>query len=369
MNITIDKNITLGNEAFSTLGNVNIVDGRNLTRENLKNTTALIVRSVTNVNEQLLKNTPVKFVATATIGTDHLDTDYLKSSGIKYFSAPGCNSTAVTEYILTAITLFCEKKNLKLNECSIGVIGVGNIGSKVAEATRLLGMKVVINDPPREKAEKSDMFSSIEAALSCDIITFHTPMIRTGEYKTLHLLNRQNIGMVKPGAIILNASRGGVAENRAILDRVTEQNDISVVLDVWENEPDISSELLRVVDIATPHIAGYSLEGKVNGTYTCYKNLCEFMGVPPSWKPDLPEIKENRIDVTGLGEKEALIQIFQSIYNMKEDDAALKNHSGDMGIHFDNLRKNYRVRRESKAYEIRTDNEVTAGLINYLGSI
>ncbi|GJQ62863.1 MAG: erythronate-4-phosphate dehydrogenase [Melioribacteraceae bacterium] len=369
MNISVDKNITSGKEAFSTIGTVDVVDGRSLTNRQSKYSDALVVRSVTNVNEELLKNTPVKFVATATIGTDHLDKEYLDSAGIKYFSAPGCNSTAVTEYILSALSQLLPHNNKKFGESSIGIIGVGNIGSKLARAAELLGMQVVLNDPPREKMEKSDKFSSLEAALRCDIVSFHTPLTREGEYKTYHLLNEQNINLIKPGAIILNASRGAVTKNSVLLNRISQKNDITLALDVWENEPNISTELLKLVNIATPHIAGYSLEGKVNGTYACYKNLCDFTGVSQLWQPDLPEIEEYQINVTELSTEEALSEIFNKIYNISSDDKSLRNYSGDIAVYFDNLRKTYPVRRESKGYDVKSDDEVIIKLMNYLAGI
>ena len=189
------------------------------------------------------------------------------------------------------------------------------------------------------------------------------------EYKTYHLLNEQNINLIKPGAIILNASRGAVTKNSVLLNRISQKNDITLALDVWENEPNISTELLKLVNIATPHIAGYSLEGKVNGTYACYKNLCDFTGVSQLWQPDLPEIEEYQINVTELSTEEALSEIFNKIYNISSDDKSLRNYSGDIAVYFDNLRKTYPVRRESKGYDVKSDDEVIIKLMNYLAGI
>lgn len=369
MKIVVDKNITGGVEAFSFHGDVIEAEGRKITPDILKDCDALIVRSVTNVNEQLLKGTNVKFVATATIGTDHLDKNYLQETGIRYNSAPGCNSTAVAEYVLNVVTrAICERQE-KFEGKTASVIGVGNIGKKVARIFEILGFEVKLNDPPRERTEGKTGFVSLEEALTSDIITFHTPMIKTGEFKTFHLLNEENISLVKPDVILVNASRGAVTDNKTLLKFLNNNPGAFSVLDVWENEPDISLPLLKKVNTGTPHIAGYSLEGKINGTYACYKNFCEYFGFKEMWKPVLAEVKDNIIDLAGLSFEKSLLRLADRVYDISKDDYDLRNGCTNEKNEFDLLRKNYNVRREIKNYTLINGNEKTERLKEYLNSI
>ncbi|MBN1301956.1 MAG: 4-phosphoerythronate dehydrogenase [Melioribacteraceae bacterium] len=357
MKIVIDENISFGKEAFSTIGNVFTVSGRNITNDFLKDTDALIVRSITNVNESLLENTKVKFVGTATIGFDHIDTTYLSEKGIEFTSAAGCNSHAVKEYVLNAVFNRCVKHNISLEGKSIGVIGTGNIGSKVAEISDALGLRVVRNDPPLQRRLKSSEFSSLEKALQCDIITFHVPLNKGGIDNTVHLLNEKNLYLVQPGAILINTSRGPVVNNLALKKRLKERKDLHVILDVWENEPNLDLELLSLVEIGTAHIAGYSLEGKVNGTTMIYEKLCKFLNKPAAWSPKLPAVSNSIIEFDRKANKEKLLSgIFSKSYNIMDDDALmrkLRNQGAvDVGKYFDGLRKTYNHRRELNNYKI-----------------
>lgn len=278
MKIIVDENISFGMEAFSQFGEVELVHGRKITNDLLKNAEALITRSITNVNKDLLQGTAVRFVGTATIGMDHLDLKYLDSQNIKYANAAGCNSQAVKEYILSALVHLANENDFTLEGKSIGIIGVGNIGKKIESLAKDFKMTALLNDPPRERAEGSKNFVSLEEALSADIITLHVPLNKGGEDNTVHLINEENIDLIKEEAVIINACRGPVVDNRVLFERIINYRDLITVLDVWENEPDINLNLLEVVDIATPHIAGYSLEGKVNGTTMIYQALYYLQG-------------------------------------------------------------------------------------------
>ncbi|NOX64598.1 MAG: 4-phosphoerythronate dehydrogenase [Chlorobi bacterium] len=351
MKIVVDENISFGKEAFENFGDVELIQGRKITNENLVNADALIVRSITNVNENLLANTKIKFVGTATIGTDHIDKNYLSKNNIQFAYAPGCNSFAVTEYVYSAITYLSNKHGLDIEEISIGIIGYGNIGTKVAAVADALGVKVVINDPPLQRFSKEKKFFSLEEALKCDIVTFHVPLNLDGVDKTVHLLNENNISLIKENAILINASRGPVVDNNALKNRLKKGKNIFAVLDVWEKEPDYDLELMELVEIGTPHIAGYSFEGKVNGTTMIYEQLCKFLNVKPTWKPKLPEVEDN---IISLEEKEKNIEILTAIFNksyqIKNDDLLMREASGfsrdEKITHFDSLRKNYNLRRE-----------------------
>lgn len=355
--IIVDENISFAEEAFSSLGEVRLLHGRKIDNEALKDADALIIRSITNVNEELLKDTPVKFVGTATIGTDHVDVDFLKENNIAFSSAKGCNADAVAEYVFTAILTIASEKGIVLEGKTLGVIGVGNIGSRVVRLGKSLGMEVLMNDPPLERKSKSSEFTSLEEALRCDIVTFHVPLNMEGEDKTYHMLNEENLKLLKPGAILINASRGQVIDNKALLEFLDSHKDLSVVLDVWEYEPSINSKLLEKVTLASPHIAGYSLEGKVNGTIMIRDALCSFLNCGESFRPALPEIQNPVLHADGNASIEsALSSLFTKVYNIREDDRNMRHIPEllpeEKGFYFDELRKNYRLRREFSNYTV-----------------
>jgi len=358
MKIIVDENIAYGKKAFSEFGEVLLYHGRGINNAVLQDADALIVRSITKVNEELLAHTKVKFVGTATIGTDHLDKNYLDESGIACVNVPGCNSFAVAEYITVSLINAAISKNISLKGKSLGIIGYGNIGTKVERFAKLLGMKTVLNDPPLEKAAGKNKFTTLENALACDAVTFHVPLNKAGEYKTVHLLNKDNINLIKQGAILINTSRGQVIDNNAVLKKLMDTAGIFSVLDVWENEPGIDTDLLKAVNIATPHIAGYSLEGKVNGTTAIHEALADFLNITPKWKPKLPKVKNSFIKPAVQDSFEQILsRIFQSIYSQYTDDSLLRMSllmdTEERKKYFDGLRKSYRLRREFTNYTIK----------------
>ena len=360
MKIVVDENISYGKEAFENLGEVELIPGREITNKYLLDKDALIVRSITNVNKYLLEKTKVKFVGTATIGTDHINEEYLSKEKIKFGYAPGCNSYAVMEYVYSAITYIANKYNLNIEKMSLGIVGYGNIGTKIEVVAKALGLKIVINDPPLERTTNNKKFSTLEEALSCDIVTFHVPLNLEGIDKTVHLLNKKNISLIKENAILINASRGLVVDNNALKSRLKEEKNIYAALDVWEKEPDYDLELMELVEIGTPHIAGYSFEGKVNGTTMIYKQLCENLKIKPTWTPHLTDVPDNIIDFKGKENYlEILTALFNKSYQIKNDDLLMREASNFIKetktAHFDSLRKNYRLRRELINYQVRID--------------
>jgi erythronate-4-phosphate dehydrogenase len=360
MKILVDENIPQAKEAFSKFGEVKLSHGRQITNEMLMDIDALIVRSITNVNEKLLHNTPVRFVGTATIGTDHIDKEYLKSKNIFFADAAGCNSFSVAEYVITAITNIYNTTNKTFSGKRIGIIGYGNIGTKVAHFAKALGFETVINDPPLERKNGKEKFCSLNEALGCDVVTFHVPLNKTGIDKTYHLLNEDNIAQIKSGSLVINTSRGPVVDNSVLKKRLIDKKDINVVLDVWENEPNIDRELLQLTDIGTAHIAGYSLEGKLNGTFFIYEKLCKFLEINCNWTPDYPDIKERIIDINPSSEIEKILfEATQKIYDITFDSSQLKMLLNADVVnpdkYFDQLRKNYSIRREFNNYTIRTN--------------
>lgn len=350
MNIIIDANITYAEEAFSHLGYTRLVDGRTLTNKDVKDADILIVRSITNVNENLLKNSKVRFVGTATIGTDHIDLDYLKSQNITFVEANGCNADSVAEYVFTALLKISSEKNISLSEKTIGVVGVGNIGGKVVRLAESFGMKVLKNDPPLQRKGIGDKYVAFKKILEADIITLHVPLTFEGVDKTFYILNKSNLNEIKRSSIIINTSRGAVIDNAALLIESIEGK-FELALDVWEDEPSVNPELLIKSKIATPHIAGYSFEGKVKGTKIIYDALCKYLNTKPIWQPDLPEIENKEIRLRGgKTDEEKLYILFSSIYDIEKDDDLMRkilNYDiNDRAGYFDLMRKKYPVRRE-----------------------
>ena len=356
MNIIADENIIYAEEAFSQFGEVKLLKGREISNSILKDADALFIRSVTNVNKKLLADTKVKFVGTATIGTDHIDIDYLKTNGIEFTSAKGCNSFAVTEYVLAAVNSLINKENKNYADLSIGVIGVGNIGSKLERLFNTLGSKVLLNDPPLKRLTDRSKYISLEEVLSAAIITCHVPLNLTGDDKTFHLLDEKEIAQIKPGAIIINSSRGPVINNNTLKQRLIVEKDLHAVLDVWENEPNLDLELLELVDLATPHVAGYSLEGKINGTKIIYDKFCEFIQTEKAWQPNYPTVSDNTIINEYNSEEELINSLFPFIYNIEEDcnftKSKILSNKNETAAMFDALRKNYKLRRELNNYRV-----------------
>ncbi len=355
MILVVDENISFAEEAFSQFGEVRLLPGRKITRETLLSADALIVRSITKVDGNLLRDTPVKFVGTATIGTDHIDLEYLKSNKIIFKDAAGCNADAVAEYVFTSISLLANEYSFSFEEKTLGVIGVGNIGSRVARLAESVGMKVLKNDPPLQRRTGSNEYVSLEKALNADIITFHVPLNLEGVDKTFHLINAEKLSSLKRGTILINASRGQVIDNSLLVKFIKEKS-LLVNLDVWENEPDINIDLLNQVCIATPHIAGYSLEGKINGTVIIYNALCSFLQVKPMWNPIFQKVRENEIIINYNGKLTATLNnMFKSAYAIKEDDTRMRIIENldkkDRSAYFDKLRKEYPFRREFSNYK------------------
>lgn len=359
MKLVVDENIAFAGEAFSQFGETVLLAGRDITREVLKDSDILIVRSVTNVDENLLDGTAVKFVGTATIGTDHIDLNYLKSRNITFADAKGCNAFAVAEYFLTALVKVCSEEKISLQDKSIGIIGVGNVGSKVAKFSELLGLRVLKNDPPLERKNPQEKFYSLDEALQCDIVTLHVPLTIEGDDKTYHLLNEDNLKKLKDGAILINTSRGAVIDNVSLRKIITNKN-LNLILDVWENEPDVDLSLLEKVKIATPHIAGYSLEGKINGTIMIFNALNNFLKSDYNFDFVLPEVENNILPYTNKHFDEGeFYYLLSRIYNIEADDLQMKKmlYFGreDRIKYFDTLRKYYPLRREFNNYFIKTN--------------
>jgi erythronate-4-phosphate dehydrogenase len=361
--ILADENVPFAREAFGTLGEVRLKHGRHISHADLGDVDLLVVRSITRVSASLLAGTRVRFVGTATSGTDHVDAADLERLGIAFHAALGCNANAVAEYMAAAWLTLAKLGGGTLAGRRVGIVGVGHVGSLVAKNARALGMEPVLNDPPKARETGRADFRPLHDLLDCDIITCHTPLTFDGPDPTYRLIGEQVFSRLKRGAWFCNAGRGEVVHEAALHRALDEGCLDAVVLDVWDHEPEIDGRLLARVDIGTPHIAGYSLEGKLNGTAMVYRAACAFLGVEPAWSPEtaVPPRRPG-LPLAGFGDGEtalarldrrgvaALADAVAAAYPVLRDDEALRRTVGmsetERGRAFDRLRKTYPTRRE-----------------------
>lgn len=357
--IIADNKIPFLKGVLEPFVNIEYYEGNKITKDKIKNADALIIRTRTKCNAELLEGTNVKFIATATIGIDHIDTDYCDRNNIKWSNAPGCNSSSVMQYVASALLTIAKKEKFSLQEKTLGIIGVGNVGNKIQEVAEIIGMEVLLNDPPRAIKEKDNIFIDIETIMKkSDIITFHVPLVREGKNKTYHLANDFFFDGLKRKPIIINSARGEVIKTSALINTIRNGNVSNVVIDVWENEPNINLELLSLIDLATPHIAGYSAEGKANGTAVSVNKINEFFkfGLQPEWYPEnipLP-IEKNKIDIdcNKISEQEILFEAVTKTYSIAYDEKVFRESPQK----FDKQRGAYRIRREFNTFQLQLSN-------------
>lgn len=351
MKLVVDENMPFVRELFADFGEIVALNGRHMSAAQVSDADVLLVRSVTKVNHALLaQNSQLKFVGSATIGTDHIDHAYLAARNVPFSSAPGCNATSVGEYVFNALLELAEKYGTDLQQQTVGIVGAGNTGSAVAHCLHAWGVKVLLCDPLLAAKGDKRAFATIDTLIEqCDAITFHVPITHEGEHATYHLLDADRLAQMKPNAWLINASRGEVVDNHALIARLQTQS-FPVVLDVWEGEPQPLAELVPLVDIATPHIAGYSLEGKALGTFMLYQRLCELLGTPvtKSLNELLPQAWYQTFTVKQAPTQAELLRLCRFVYDLRDDDRQFRKiHQIADG--FDNMRKNHRHRREFSA--------------------
>lgn len=371
INIIADENIPFADTLFSELGRVTLKPGRTLSQKDLYKCDALLCRSVTQVNKALLENTSVKFVGTCTIGTDHFDEPYLHDKGITYSSAPGCNAQSVVQYVLCALAKI-DRLNRAL---TMGIVGCGNVGGSLYRTFKNNGFNCKVYDPFLTQQHVDDL-SELNDVLSCDVVCLHAPLTYDGEFPSYHLVNERNLKYLKPGGVLLNAGRGEVIDNYALLKYLTETSSIEseystdtekqtlypkIILDVWENEPNIKTELFPFISIGTPHIAGYSFEGKVNGSTMIFNQLAQFLGHSQSWAESIVEkLKKQHLTrqvLPSANEPTAtkVNSLLGHTYNIDADHHNLKSALSGLPESFDQLRKKYPLRREFCAYSLTED--------------
>ena len=351
--IIADDKIPFLEGALEPFASVSYMDGREIGPSAVEHADALLIRTRTLCNESLLRGSDVKFIATATIGFDHIDTVYCDAHSIRWTNAPGCNAGSVQQYIASVLANLSEKHDFSMAGKTLGIIGVGHVGKKVEALGRLLGMKILLNDPPRARIEGTSGFVPLEKLLEeSDIITLHVPLNRVGEDRTFHLINGSTLSLLKPGAWLINSSRGEVVETNALKLSLTEGRLSGAVLDVWENEPVADIQLLEKVMFATPHIAGYSTDGKRNGTVQVVRSLGAYFNLPvKEWEPTgIPGPSDPVIflDCLDQSTEKLICQAILHTYDLAGDDSLFRSSPGD----FERQRGNYPVRREFPAYKI-----------------
>ena len=383
MKILFDENMPYAKEFFSEFciaDDLIPFSGRNLTAAQVNDAEVLLVRSITQVNEALLKdNNKLSFVGTATIGMDHIDQDYLAKRNIAFHSAPGCNAISVAEYVISSLVVLAERYLLELTKLTVGIVGGGNTGTRLSEKLTALGIKYKICDPllAQSKNDTRD-FVSLDEVLQCDVISLHVPKIVEGDYPTYHLLNKARLNKLTEQQILISTCRGEVIDNQALLALKQQGHGLKVVLDVWEGEPEVLTPLIDYTEIATAHIAGYSLEGKSRGTEMLYQALCQHLEKRENISSYLEKSLEKNLQKASKEESTKTLQcklsdllptasissvelkqefndvmlnqLVKMVYDVRRDDAIFRQQLSSQG--FDNLRKNYPVRREFSAVQV-----------------
>ncbi len=369
MKIVADQNIPFVNEAFGSLGEVITAPGGAINSELVKDATILLVRSVTKVNEQLLAGSSVKFVATATIGRDHIDEDWLEEAQIGFASAPASNANSVAEWIITALFLVAQEQGVELQDKKLAIVGVGNIGTLLCEKAKTIGMQVVLNDPPKA-AQGINAFVSLEEALTdADYVSFHVPLTYDGEWPTAGMINDKLLSLIKDGAVVLNAARGRTMIDSAMIKHA-ERFD-ALFLDVWPEEPAVNDQLLDKTRIASPHIAGYSFDGKCTGTGMIYRAATAFLFQPAVWN-ESSVLDAVETEAIVYSKKSGIAGVLLKAYDIFGDDKRMrkiKNEKSEIrDSFFSTLRKEYPRRYEFCHFTVtKCKNEKDAELLRKLG--
>jgi len=378
MKIFFDENMPYAKEFFSDFCKADDLipfSGRDLNAQQIIDADVLLVRSITQVNETLLKNNKnISFVGTATIGMDHIDQSYLAKRNIAFHSAPGCNAISVAEYVVSSLVILAERYLLDLSKLTVGIVGGGNTGTRLSEKLTALNIQYKICDPLLEKSEHDKRnFSSLNEVLNCDVISLHVPKIVDGEYPTYHLLDEERLNNLKESQILISACRGEVIDNQALLALKKQGHGLKVVLDVWEGEPEVLIPLIEHIEIATAHIAGYSLEGKARGTEMLYQALCDHVDKRQHIKIEpkhqlikfLPPANISSIKLNQEFNEVLLNQLVKMVYDVRRDDAIFRQQLSSQG--FDSLRKNYPIRREFSAVQVILSSNTSSDVPHRLG--
>lgn len=375
MKILADQNIPCVADAFQDLGEVTLMPGREIKREHLGDCQCLIIRTVTHVDAALLDDTPVEFVGTATIGTDHIDLDYLAKSGIGCSNAAGCNAEAASEYVISGLFALAQHKGFDPFQLKAGIVGFGNVGSRLYQKLDSLGIECLACDPPlQESGTTRRNFVDLDTILKeCNFISLHVPLTSVGRHPTFHMLDDERLQHISDGCLLVNAARGKVVDNLALLNVLKQRDDLLVFLDTWENEPNLLRELLPRVDLATPHIAGYSVEGRLRGTQMVLDAACKHFGISTGWhmSQQLP-LDQDLILQPSDSTASAWQDLFYQHFDIWRDHEALTAGSrlddASFARHFDALRRVYPDRLEYERFIVQQqDSGVPAEVMQQLG--
>ncbi|OHY93092.1 4-phosphoerythronate dehydrogenase [Vibrio rotiferianus] len=352
MKIIVDENMPYAEELFSQLGEVILKPGRTLTVDDLVDVDALMIRSVTKVNAELIsKANKLKFVGTATAGMDHVDQALLQEKGIFFTAAPGCNKVGVAEYVFSVMMVLAQQQGFSVFDKTVGIIGAGQVGSYLEKCLKGMGINVLINDPFKQEEGDSRIFTPLAELIErSDIITLHTPITKDGPYPTHHLIDEKVLNGLRSDQILINAARGPVVDNQALKQRLLKNDGFTAALDVFEFEPEVDMELLPLLAFATPHVAGYGLEGKARGTTMIFNSYCEFLNneLRAHASDLLPTAPVPTMVLDRAWDEATLHNITQLIYDVRKDDALFRREISKPGS-FDLMRKNYWDRREYSA--------------------
>ena len=354
--IVADENMPAVETLFSSFGEVRRVAGRSLAPSQLADADTLLVRSITQVNAHLLSEAQqLEFVGSATIGMDHMDSDYLAERSIPFTNAAGCNADSVVDYAIAAVYEYAEQKALDPLSLSYGVVGAGNVGSRLVSRLNALGVNVAVSDPPRAQRESSFIDTPLAQLMAeSDVVCCHLPLTLSGEYATHHLIDAELLNTIKPGSLLLNAGRGPTIDGEALIQFAQQRTDVTCVMDVWEKEPSVDKGLAERVLIGTPHIAGYSLEGKLRGTYMLYERYCDVLGLPVASTFD-SLFKAYPTPVLELTRQITVQQVIQSVYSIMDDHQRFMDSLTPINSQpkaFDQLRKSYPIRREFSSLQL-----------------
>ena len=372
LNIVADSNIPQVAEAFRDIGNVELIPGRDINKEHLVDCNALLVRTVTKVNSELLQGTKVEFVGTATIGTDHIDEEYLADENIAFSNAAGCNAEAASEYVISGLFALSRTKGFDPLKLKAGIIGCGNVGSRVYEKLTTLGIDCLRNDPPLAAHNNDREYVDLQTIIQqCNFISLHVPLTLAGEHATRYLFDEKNLYKLRQGCLLVNAARGPVINNQALLAVIKKRPDLMIFLDTWENEPTPLVELLHRVDLATPHIAGYSVEGRLRGTQMILDAACAHFDKKSEWH--MSALLPDSIDLEIEPDKDPLVywqNVFRRHHDIQRDHQALLQllelDENKRGAYFDSLRRVYPDRFEYPRYRLKCEQEKAAAIARAL---
>ncbi len=362
MKIVADQAIPFLRGVLEPFADVVYLPGAKITKEDLLDADAAIIRTRTKCTKKLLEGTKIRFIATATIGMDHMDIPACQALGIRCVNAPGCNAPSVAQYIVSILLADAEKHKLSLSGKTIGIIGAGHVGTKVAGAAGVLGMKVLLNDPPRARREGDAGFVSLDTLLKeSDYITLHTPLNESMPDRTYHLADEEFFLKIGKHPFFINASRGEVTDQGALKSALITGRIRGAALDVWEDEPEINRELLSLLDFATPHIAGYSADGKAAGTMMSVRQLAEFFNIPElrEFQAEIPSPLQPELEVKNLYEA------VMASYDVTTDTSRLRNDPES----FEKQRADYPLRREFHAFTVKKARSLSRSDIRILQAL